>query len=363
MKPCGITARERQFRWPVLMDSQIAPEGAIAMPNKRALNQRPVSQHAAYVPIVSVWAAALLSLPLQVMPPAMATGLGADVGLAGLSAAILATLAAGLGALLGFGAARSIAARQSTLGRSVQASIVDAPVSEIAAEIVQPTPTQDILVLEEANIEPDEAGGAIAEHEILVPEPIPEPIPDPAQELTVAVNFLPWADALEQPSAEIISAAPIPEAAPEAEPETAPEVEQIAKPVAVLEAIPAQLLPQPAETISVKIDEPAQATSIGGKAVRQLRGTHVADLNMVQLLERFAVALDHYRDAADSQQGDDLGDTIEAQSARPSPMTNFYPESDAVSPRSGVSTRTRAIETENALRNALNDLDRLSGAA
>ena len=311
------------------MDNENAPDCAIA-----AATKPPLSQDAAYVPIVSVWAAALLALPLLVMPAAMATALGVGIGLPELSPIALSAIAACLGALVGFGAARSIAAYQSKGDTPTSAPAVQAVGEQIADEPEVQADDEDILVLEETSIEPE-----------VVAQPIPKP--------TRATNFPPWPDGLEQPSAEII----LPEAMP--------------KPAAPVEVAPeaplAQPIAPPIANISVKFEKPVPATPIGGKAVQQLRGADVADLNMVQLLERFAVALDHHREAVgEAGRGQQIradGQAGAAQADQQSPVTNFYPDSDIDAPRSGVSTRTRAIETENALRNALSDLDRLSGAA
>lgn len=308
------------------MDNKNAPDCAIA-----AATKLPLSQHAAYVPIISVWAAALLALPLLVMPAAMATGLGNGLGLPDLSPITLSAIASCLGAIVGFGSARSVAAYQSPADKPALAAFAPPVLAQLDEHAEVHPDIEDVLVLEETSIEP----------EISV-QPIPVP--------TRPTNFLPWPDGLEQPRAEIIP----PEAMP--------------KPVeAAPAAAPAQPIAPPIANISVKFEEPAPATPVGGKAVQQLRGADVADLNMVQLLERFAVALDHHREAvgeADSgQQTHAHGQTGATQADPQIPITNFYPDSDIDAPRSGVSTRTRAIETENALRNALSDLDRLSGAA
>ncbi len=311
------------------MDNENAPDCAIA-----AATKPPLSQDAAYVPIVCVWAAALLALPLLVMPAAMATALGSILGLPDLSPITLSAIAACLGLLVGFGAARSVAAYQSPGDQPALVALAPLAPAELEEQAEVHADTEDVLVLDETSIEP----------EISV-QPITEP--------TRATNFLPWPDGLEQPSSEII----LPEAMP--------------KPVAPVEvapeAAPAQPVAPPIANISIKFEEPATATPIGGKAVQQLRGADVADLNMVQLLERFAIALDQHREAvgeADSGQQTHAHSQTGATQAEPQiPITNFYPDSDIDAPRSGVSTRTRAIETENALRNALNDLDRLSGAA
>ena len=356
------------------MDSQITPDSGIAAANMRPQSKCPLSQHMAYVPIISLWTGALLALPLLVMPSAMATGLGESVGLADQSAAILSTLAAGLGALVGFGAARTIAARQSVVGRPMPTLFVDAPIAEATAEPVQSGRTENILRLEDTCIAADDVADEIAGSAIFEVEPpkcdadeiadagadeiareseIADP--DPAPDLTIAVNFPPWPDAMEQPDAQIMSAAK--------PAEIAPNVEVEAEAVIVPEAETVKPAPHPAKAPSVESDAPDQATPIGGKAVRQLRSKDVADLNMVQLLERFAVAMDHHRDTADGQQSAAPGHANLSQGRHMDPGTKFYPDSDIDGQRSGVSTRTQAIETENALRNALNDLDRLSGAA
>ena len=160
--------------------------------------------------------------------------------------------------------------------------------------------------------------------------------PAPAEQRTQATQFMPWPDALEQPAVEIVT---------------------IAEPTMNRGDGKEQAAASQPEV------EPAQAPpvqrALPGKAVQQLRGAPVDGLNMVQLLERFAVALEDHR--LHSNVAADFG-TISPSEALDALS---YPVDDKTNGhlRTGVSVRTRAIETENALREALSKLDRLSGAA
>ena len=349
-----------------------------AVRSRRSGARSHISGHPAFVPIVTIWAAAMLGLSILVIPMAMAEQLGAIFGLTQFAPLALAAIAGLIGALTGFGGAR--------LFRSYQSEpLVRTPALPFEQAVAEPVDPQqspsaveedkgideevsqddvlsaDVLILADAIAEEAPADAEPTDPAMRArdqSEHMEQQTDDQSQALVEAepavveastpakiTPFLPWPDGLEQPVAEVI-AVPAPKAAP------SPDNKQIERNDSMAELAP----------------KPAIESAAPGKAVQQLRSEAIDKMNMVQLLERFAVALGDYRQHADaphslsvdySMANPNIAGPSEALDALTDPIDGR--SDDHL--RTGVSIRTRAIETENALRDALAKLDRLNGAA
>lgn len=118
----------------------------------------------------------------------------------------------------------------------------------------------------------------------------------------------------------------------------------------------------------VEIEEPALSEA-GTRAATALKRQPVGQMSLVQMIERFAHALDEHREAA--AHNDDNGSTvtrlpspalIEALRTlpvvNPAPLRHYAGDGNAAL---AIATSEQAEETERALRRALEKLQRMSG--
>ncbi|MEP5937828.1 MAG: hypothetical protein ABJ239_05840 [Erythrobacter sp.] len=329
----------------------------------------PISQHPAFVIIVSVWAAALLGLPMLVMPATLAQGFAENLGLGAVAQTLIAAIAAIVGTTGGYGVARAVKSRQS---QTFLSDLQDSPQIEEVLEI-EPEVEAEVETEAKPEVEAKPQDGAEQESQAA------------HYTITMPTQFVPWPDDLPQPEVEILVAPPR-KIGRKVEPKVEPEIEHAAESQPVDET-PAEapvetqfeaqadpggeLAPsQPVaeqETPSLQPHRQPQRQPIG-KAVQKLRGEAVGDLNMMQLLERFAIAMADHREHAVTVQADQnhapqkqatVASLSQALDALDDPLGDHEPGHL----RTGVSVRTRAIETESALQEALIKLARLSGAA
>ena len=200
----------------------------------------PLSRHRAFVPLLSLWLAALLGGAIAVLPPGMAVRLAESAGL-GLPPGFPGNLPfAGLlalgGALVGGGAAWALARAQAARAR--------------------PQTRQDEQVLDEEDLEEKEPQIDFARPMFGEEEQVIEHVAEDQPETT-------------QP----------------AEPDVLDEPEEPDRSPLSLD----ELFAEDADAT------PVHTPSHHGKAVELLREKETGELGMVHLVERFAVALDDHR--------------------------------------------------------------------
>ena len=258
----------------------------------------PLSRHPAYVPLVSVWLAALLGGCVMVLPAGLPAAFAGTSLLAPLAASqlALAALATAVGAIFGWLFARAISLLQAhklapVAAHQVLAKVDEIPDEAIATIAVEPAVTEEDPRSDEIAAEPHE----LETSAVTQPDATNEPAVNADGECDtplIMVSSTVFDDAVygaedgdavlgallgslqqsKEPRAQapaVLDAIEGCEADSASEPPAAPEPEAAPAPAPLVEA-------------------PARH----GKAVQLLRGNQTADLAMPQLIERFAVALD-----------------------------------------------------------------------
>ncbi|GGE02487.1 hypothetical protein GCM10011515_22690 [Tsuneonella deserti] len=251
-------------------------------PNRKKASQPPVSAHPAFPVIIAVWFAALLGIGSLVLPIGLFERYAAAIGLAdafeaarppfGMTArAIIALVAASLGALLGIFLARRVAAANAP--RSIDEAD---PTPAYAADLQAKRPISAHEELFDGGLDADE---------------LPQV----------------WHDSglLRRRARAAAGLEDVDEPAPAASP--APEGLEVAdEPLDLSAFSEPEVAALPDE--SVAMAEPEQEMpNAGTDIVRDapaLAGRPLGELGMVELVERFAMALQRHREVADSATAD-----------------------------------------------------------
>lgn len=358
-----------------------------------------VRSHRAFVPLLSIWGALLLGLVMLVMPESMIARIpaltGVEVSFMVLRV-IVATIFAGLGALLGFAVAS--ATRTAPPARSSKGTVITALKSRKARgddDVRAINPSTDLgsesldAPIEEATLEgwrevrdADEEqtadtadtartddGPTLGElsqrgYEIEPPEPFDREERHDDRKGGWAFTRSHFKDALiESCEGASCEAAPTPATEPEAEPVPQRPRELDLGQFGALPGRNAVWVEEPAPS---KQSEPTRLAPkrrepVPASALEKLRQTPPEELSLVEMVERFAAALhDHQNNARKRPAAKPGRDAALAEALK---ALSMFTESGFDQDTFGEAGEGQVSQTERELRDALARLQNLRGAA
>ena len=331
--------------------SKPIPSKKAKLARKARGGRTPIAAHKSFVPLIAGWGSALAGLTIVIVPDA---ALRSIVELAQLSALggyariALALLAALFGGLIAYAAARAIAktvitnAAQSVEDKFVEDELrVIDPSSELGSDSL------------DAPIESVDEISSVAEEEQ------PEETDEPQKEALQTAIFGSLGNGLDpRMPANILT-----------EPLELADVAEVVEEDDVTEEAVSEPEPEPEPASPPAPPIPADAPDfLRGSAVESLRNMSTDNMSLIQMVERFATAL-HAHQAAVGENGQPRRDAALAEALRAlSLFTQSKEEAEAITQKEAASLTPggftgRAQETERELRDALEKLQKLSGAA